>query len=114
MDWFIDGLKRYADFTGRSHRTAFWMFILIAWVLSIVIGVVDSFLTGGFIGLLFSLAILLPNLAVGARRLHDTDRSGWWQLIALIPFVGWIVLIVFYVMDSDADENRFGPNPKVE
>ncbi|MDG4768408.1 DUF805 domain-containing protein [Solwaraspora sp. WMMD406] len=60
----------------------------------------------------FSLALLLPSLAVGVRRLHDTDRSGWWLLIALIPIVGAIVLLVFFVLDGTHGPNRFGPDPK--
>ena len=75
-------------------------------------GVIDGVLGTVMIGSLYSLAALLPGLAVCARRLHDTDRSGWWMLIALIPVVGIIVLLVFMCMDSTPGENRFGANPK--
>lgn len=66
----------------------------------------------GFIGLVASLVLLLPSLAVGVRRLHDTDRTGWWLLIGVVPIIGAIVLIVFFVLDSTPGANRFGPNPK--
>lgn len=64
------------------------------------------------LGLIYSLGLLLPSIAVAARRLHDTDRSGWWQLLAFIPIIGWIVLLVFYCQDSEVGDNRFGSNPK--
>jgi uncharacterized membrane protein YhaH (DUF805 family) len=66
----------------------------------------------GILGGLFALAMLIPSISVGVRRLHDTDRSGWWLLLGLIPVIGAIVLIVFYLLDSQPGENRFGPNPK--
>ena len=63
---------------------------------------------------IYYLAVLIPSLAVGVRRLHDTDRSGWWLLLSLIPVIGWIVLIIFFVLDSTPGENQYGPNPKNE
>jgi uncharacterized membrane protein YhaH (DUF805 family) len=113
MDGYLQTLKKYADFSGRSRRTEYWMFFLFNFIIGIAMSVVDYVLgTAGILGLLFALAILIPSIAVGVRRLHDTDRSGWWLLIGFVPFIGAIVLIVFFVLDSSPGSNRFGANPK--
>ena len=89
------------------------MFVLFNFLASVAIGIVDGILgTTGALGGLYSLAVLIPSLAVAARRLHDTDRSGWWQLIGFIPLIGWIILLVVLCGDSKSGENRFGANPK--
>lgn len=111
MEYYIGAWKKYADFTGRARRKEYWMFFLFNLIVSVVLNLVDMALGSMLISSLYSLAILLPSLAIGARRLHDTGRSGWWQLIALIPIIGIIVLIVFYCQDSQ-DENDYGENPK--
>ena len=112
--------RKYVDFTGRARRSEYWFFFLFTVLAGIVGGILDGLFgsrggpyggTGPIQGLI-QLALLLPSLAVGARRLHDTGRSGWWLLIALIPVVGWIILLVFFVQDSQQD-NQYGPNPKV-
>src|SRR5690606_13737347 len=66
----------------------------------------------GLLGGIYALAVLIPSLAVSVRRLHDTDRSGWWLLIALVPLIGAIVLLVFLVLDSNSGQNQYGANPK--
>jgi len=107
MKWFIDCLKKYAVFEGRSHRTEYWMFTLVV----VVINIVLSFLQGTDLAVLasiFSLAVLIPSIAVSVRRLHDINRSGWWLLLSLIPIVGWLILLVWAVRESDKGENRFG------
>ena len=89
------------------------MFILFNFLASVAVSIVDGILgTTGTLGGLYSLAVLIPSLAVAARRLHDTDKSGWWQLIALVPLIGWIILLVFLCSDSKPGANRFGANPK--
>jgi uncharacterized membrane protein YhaH (DUF805 family) len=88
-------LTKYADFNGVASRSEFWWFMLFVFVVSLVLNYF-----GPLVGGLFSLAVLLPNLAVGARRLHDTGRSGWLQVLLLIPLIGLIVLIVFWVQES--------------
>lgn len=94
--------SKYADFNGTATRSEFWWFTLFCWVASMLI----NFFGGSIASTVFSLATLLPSIAVGARRLHDTDRSGWWLLISLVPFIGAIVLIVFLVQESRP--NRYG------
>lgn len=81
--------KKYADFTGRATRPEYWWFALF-----IVIGSLVTSAISQYLGYIFTLATLVPSFAAAARRLHDTNRTGWWQLIALVPVVGWIVLIV--------------------
>ncbi|GAB1040654.1 MULTISPECIES: DUF805 domain-containing protein [Shewanella] len=112
MEHFIGAIKKYADFTGRARRTEYWMFTLFYIIFSLVVSAIDYALGTTVLGLIYSLGLLLPSIAVAARRLHDTDRSGWWQLLALIPIIGWIVLLVFYCQDSEVGDNRFGSNPK--
>ena len=113
MNGYLATLKKYADFSGRARRTEYWLFVLFSMVIAMVLGVVDYVLgTPGIVGLLFTLAILIPSIAVGVRRLHDTDRSGWWLLVALIPIIGTIALLIFLLLDSNPGDNRFGANPK--
>jgi uncharacterized membrane protein YhaH (DUF805 family) len=120
MQWYLKVLRQYADFTGRARRTEFWMFVLVNVLISIVLGLIDYAIFGynsgrsGPLGLLYSLAVLLPSIAVSARRLHDIGRSGWWQLVAIIPIIGWIFVIVWYATPGRAEPNRWGQNPKAE
>ncbi|MBY4593996.1 DUF805 domain-containing protein [Ottowia caeni] len=119
MNWFLIALKKYATFSGRAQRAEYWYFVLFYILILFGLTLIDS-ITGsysaesgmGLLGGIFTLLLLIPSIAVGARRLHDTGRSGWWLLIALIPLVGAIVLLVFTVQDSTPGENQYGPNPK--
>jgi uncharacterized membrane protein YhaH (DUF805 family) len=105
--------KKYADFSGRARRSEYWWFylaeIIVLVVLSVLGRAIDPLI---FLYYLAILALIVPGLAVGVRRLHDTGRSGWWILIGLIPLVGAIVLLVFLVQDSNPGDNQYGPNPK--
>lgn len=119
MEWATLPLKKYADFSGRARRKEYWMFALLLIVVSFVLGIVEGVvgLTGmvgpyGPLSALFMLAIIVPSIAVGVRRLHDTGRSGWWMLIGLVPFIGAIVLLVFYVLEGTRGPNEYGPDPK--
>ncbi|PPC94807.1 MAG: hypothetical protein CTY33_02650 [Methylotenera sp.] len=94
--------QKYADFSGRAKRPEFWWFALFTFLASMILGVVSSMLSG-----LFSLAVIVPSLAVGARRLHDIGRSGWWQLIWLVPVIGWIIMIYWFVQESNPTTNAF-------
>jgi len=119
VDWYLLVLKKYLVFEGRARREEYWYFILFNILAGIILGVVDN-MTGtlnletgmGFLSGLYSLAVLIPTIAVAIRRLHDTDRSGWWLLIALIPVIGGLVLLVFFVLDGTPGSNQYGPNPK--
>lgn len=113
MNWYLKVLKQYAVFSGRARRTEYWMFFLFNLIIVFVLGFVEALVGGpGVIGTLYSLAVLIPSIAVSVRRLHDTDRSGWWLLIALIPLIGTIVLLVFMVQDGKPGQNQYGANPK--
>jgi uncharacterized membrane protein YhaH (DUF805 family) len=105
---------QYTGFSGRARRSEFWWYTLFAFVLYLVVALVDAAMKTTLLGLIVSLGLFLPSLAVTVRRLHDTGRSGWWILIGLIPLVGGIVLIVFECTDSEPGPNRFGPSPKPE
>ena len=119
MSWYLEVLKKYAVFDGRARRKEYWMFFLINIVVSVVLIAIDKLIgtfshQAGF-GLLqglYSLALLIPSIAVTVRRLHDTGRTGWWILIGLVPVVGGIILLIFMVLDSEPGTNQYGPNPK--
>lgn len=104
-------LTQYATFSGRARRAEYWWFVL-AYVLAYVVAtIVDALVGAPVLEIIVVLGAIVPSLAVSVRRLHDTDRSGWWLLLALIPF-GSIVLLVFTCLDSQPGTNRFGPSPK--
>lgn len=112
FDWFLNPIQNhYADFEGRVGRQEYWMFVLYWVLISIalaLLGMIIGERTAELIHTVMTLAILLPSIALAARRLHDTNKSGWWQLIGLIPFLGWIVLIVLLAQKSDAGLNQYG------
>jgi uncharacterized membrane protein YhaH (DUF805 family) len=112
MNWYIGVLKKYLDFSGRAQRMEYWMFTLINILVMLGLAILDALLGLGFLSTIYALGVFIPSLAVGVRRLHDTNRSGWWLLIALVPLIGLIVLIVFFVQDSQPGANEYGPNPK--
>ena len=123
MHWYIDVLKKYTVFSGRARRKEFWMFFLFSVVILMIFAVIDEFMglkfemggdSYGFLSSLYYLGVAIPYLAVIVRRLHDTDRSGWWILISLIPLIGGIILLVFLILEGTKDDNRFGPDPKAE
>ncbi len=104
-------LGQYANFSGRARRSEFWFWALAVFAASFVVSIVDLVIGNRILTYLLALAVLIPNLAVGARRLHDTGRSGFWQFIGLVPFIGFIVLIIFWAQDSQP-ANAHGPSPK--
>ena len=119
MNWYLEVLRKYAVFDGRARRMEYWMFVLINCLIFVVLSVLDTvvglFSLGNSVGALtglYWLVVLVPSVAVTVRRLHDTDRSGWWALLALLPVLGTIVLFVFCVLDGTPGPNRFGENPK--
>jgi uncharacterized membrane protein YhaH (DUF805 family) len=103
---YIEVMKKYAVFKGRARRKEYWMFILLNMLVAFVVGFVDGLIgTAPALGGLYNLAVLLPSIAVAVRRLHDSDRSGWWLLVP-------IVNLVFLIQDGTQGSNRFGPSPK--
>ena len=132
MDWMLMPYRRYAEFAGRSQRKEYWMFVLFQIIVMIVPYIllfagapaVDP-MTGETMGspgvlfylafiiiIVFALVTIIPSIAVIVRRLHDTDHSGWWYWIQLIPLVGPIIMLVFLCSDGTPGPNRFGPDPK--
>lgn len=116
MEHYIGVLKKYAVFNGRASRMEYWMYFLFSIIASIVLVTFDKLLGTefkdfGLLNSLYSLAVLLPSLAVFIRRLHDTNRSGWWAFLLLIPFIGFIVILVFLLLESTPGDNKYGPNP---
>jgi uncharacterized membrane protein YhaH (DUF805 family) len=118
VDWAKRPLQKYMDFSGRAPRAEYWWFVLFVIIGEVIAMIVDSIIgTGqmfgpyGLVLCLFLLAVIVPSLAVGVRRLHDTDRPGWWLLIGLIPIIGAIVLLVFFVTEGTKGDNQYGPDP---
>jgi uncharacterized membrane protein YhaH (DUF805 family) len=138
MEWALLPLRKYADFTGRSRRKEFWSFMLLIIVVSIAAGMIDvllglSTMIGGVYGpvtFIAALVFVIPQFSAGIRRLHDTDRSGWWMLLGLVPILGSLammltgsgvfallslvslVLIYFLLLDGTRGPNKYGPDPK--
>ena len=138
MNWYFQALKKYAVFNGRAEKKEFWYFSLFVVIFSIVLAVIDAFIPGfdtffeialpeqlnatygstystpsgmGLLSGIYALAMAIPSLSIAVRRLHDTDRTGWWLLLILLPLIGIIVLMVFWAKDSTPGENRYGPAP---
>lgn len=133
MEWMLLPLRRYARFAGRARPKEYWMFILFLLLGFVVISIIEGMLglsttehwvrrgpwwfnsgyetRGGPLTGLFGLAMLIPYLAVAVRRLHDTDRSGFWLLLIFFPLIGSIILLIFFIMSGTRGSNRFGPDP---
>ncbi|ORE89690.1 DUF805 domain-containing protein [Aurantimonas sp. 22II-16-19i] len=134
MSILLQPYQRFFDFSGRSRRKEYWLYILVFYVVMFVLAFVDAALglggssqtaldttdgfsasasaEGGILTGIWAIANIIPLLACAIRRLHDTDRSGWWVLISLIPLIGTIWLIVLMCLDGTSGRNRFGPDPK--
>lgn len=111
--------SKYATFSGRARRSEYWWFCLYSFIVGIAAIIIDMMMgtyskefSLGILSGLFCLVNFLPGLSLAVRRLHDINRSGWWYLICFIPFVGSIVLLVFFCLDSTPGVNRFGASPK--
>jgi uncharacterized membrane protein YhaH (DUF805 family) len=119
MNWYLKVLKNYANFSGRARRKEYWFFVLFnvifafaAMLLDNLLGLAIEDVGYGPFYILYSLAMLIPGIAVSVRRLHDIGKSGWYILLALIPCVGGIILLVFDLTPGDTYENEYGPDPK--
>jgi uncharacterized membrane protein YhaH (DUF805 family) len=114
MDSYLDALRKYGDFRGRANRTEFWMFMLFSLIITVAIRFVESLVgSAGMIELLYGLAVFIPSIAVGARRLHDTGRSGWWQLLIFIPLIGFLVLIAWFAEDRHQVADQYTKITKI-
>lgn len=109
--YFVEYLKNnYTNFSGRASRPQYWYFILFVVIIAVVLGIIDGILfQTQVLGLIFSLAILVPNIGLGVRRLHDLGKSGWWYLIVLVPIVGPIALLVMFCLKGEPKANTYGP-----
>jgi uncharacterized membrane protein YhaH (DUF805 family) len=105
-------LIQYATFAGRARRSEYWFWVLATSLLSILITIFDMFIDTQIIDWVIIVITAVPNFSVGARRLHDINRSGWWQLLFLLPIVGWILLLVWFATDGHPGQNEHGTNPK--
>ena len=113
-------LKRYTDFSGRSRRKEYWMFVLGVFIVAVVLGIIEGILglsgmvagAYGPLTAIFLMGIIVPSIAVQVRRFHDQDKSGWFVLLALIPFLGGLIVLVFMCLEGTKGANRFGPDPK--
>jgi uncharacterized membrane protein YhaH (DUF805 family) len=103
------GFDHYTKFDGRANKAAYWWWFLFAILVAIAANIVDSIIGSAIFSIIVGLGLLLPGLSVSIRRLHDTDRTGWWILIGLIPIIGFIVLLIFYLQKSDPGDNKYGP-----
>lgn len=119
MEYYLKAWKNYANFSGRARRKEYWIFVLFHTLVSLLLIGLDVAIASllnmeffVFFYLLYLLAAIIPVLALSIRRIHDVGYSGWLFLLGLIPFVGGVILLVFYLLDSQPGENRFGPNPK--
>ena len=104
--------SKFGTFAGRAPRAEYWWFSLFCWIINVVLNIIEAgSRTGAFtvISALFGLAIIIPNLAVSVRRLHDLDRTGWWLLLWLLPVIGWIIMLVWMCSRGTRGPNRYGP-----
>ena len=110
-------LRKYATFEGRASRSEFWYFYLFCVLLNLVAAILDGLISNFHsdpASIIVSIAILVPFIAVAARRLHDLDKSGWWQLLLLIPLIGYLILIVWWATKGTERRNRFGEDPLIK
>lgn len=118
MNWYLEGFRKFFDFSGRARRKEYWIFCLISLFVSFIAGFIDGFTgtfnedTGfGFLSAFYAVIAFIPTCSVTVRRLHDTGRSGWWTLLIIIPLAG--VLLLFYLVQDSNDENDYGMSPKL-
>jgi uncharacterized membrane protein YhaH (DUF805 family) len=103
--------SKYATFSGRATRSEYWYWVLFTVLVAIGLAIVEVVITnlgGQILSAIFDLATIIPSIAVASRRLHDIDRSGWWQLLFFIPVIGWLVLLYWFVQSGTPTNNRFG------
>lgn len=107
MKWYLKVLKQYADFNGRARRKEYWMFVLFNSIFAFLFGFICGLIGSPELSSIYSLAVLLPSIAVGVRRMHDVGKSGWFLLIPIYNFI-------LSVSNGENGENKYGPDPKEE
>lgn len=120
MNYYLKAFRNFSDFSGRARRKEYWMFVLFNILFAFAFLLLGTMMSGGSeenaMGIIlyagYALIAFIPGLAVGVRRLHDVNKSGWWFLIALVPIIGGIWLLVLFATESYAHTNRWGENPK--
>ena len=122
MEWYLKVMRdNYANFNGRARRKEYWMFTLFTLLFALLVGIVIGILSAvgetaviiaGILAVVWYFAHLVPGLAVTVRRLHDTGKSGWFYLFALIPYIGSLIIFIFTVIEGDKGDNKYGPDPK--
>ena len=115
MDFYLDAFRKYGTFSGRASRKQYWMFVLWNLIFYVVLFVLVAAMRNVVTLSLYygyALVLLIPSLAILARRLHDTGRTAWWILICLVPFIGAVVLLVFSLLSGPPGDNKYGPNPQ--
>ena len=122
MEWYLKVMRdNYANFNGRARRKEYWMFTLFFLLLALLAGFVIGILSAVgetvamiaiILAVVWYLAHLVPSLAVTVRRLHDTGKSGWFYLLAFIPYIGGLIIFIFTVIEGDKGDNKYGPDPK--
>ena len=113
MDYYLNVLRQWKNFDGRSSKKEYWIFILVNFVITIALTIVEQvfFRGSGVISSLYGLFVLIPGIAVAIRRLHDVGKSGWMQLVIFIPLIGWIWILILMVKDGEIGRNQYGEDP---
>lgn len=114
MNYYLTVLRQWKNFEGRSERREYWMFILVNFLINIALAILNQIISpeSGFISGIYTLFVLIPGIAVTIRRLHDIGKSGWMQLVILIPFIGWIWFLILMVKEGDIGTNKYGNSYK--
>lgn len=110
MNYYLNALKQWKNFGGRSERREYWIFVLVNFAISVALATIDQLISpeSGVISGIYALLIFIPGIAVAIRRLHDIGKSGWMQLVILIPLIGWIWFLILMVREGDIGVNQYG------
>ena len=109
FQYYTNAFKQYAVFTGRTTRPEYWYFFLFNVIISVILNLIDKH---GFLSMICMMAVMLPAIGIGIRRLHDIGKSGWWLLISFIPIIGTIILLVFLATEGQTGKNQYGEDPR--
>ena len=107
-------IKNYSNFSGRARRSEYWYWVLFVMIVGIILQIVSAFIgtIGSILIIIWGLGAFIPNIAVGVRRLHDIDKSGWWLFLSLAIIIGWIILLIWSIKEGTDGSNNYGDDPK--